>query len=85
MSSDLREVVHGEFKLLREERTKHGFKITKVVHHMRICFDSLESIIPFAMVADEIAQLRNKVNHTLDWSNALSAKLIFGSPESGSD
>lgn len=66
MISDLREEAHAKFKLLRKEMTEQRSNTTKVVDHMLVYFDSLESTMPSAVVAEKVPQLRNDANVILE-------------------
>lgn len=62
MISSLREEVHAEIKLLREEMIERRSNTTKVIDHLSVFSDYSESATPSTVVANEIAQLRNDFN-----------------------
>lgn len=51
---------------------------TRVMDHTLVCSDSLESIMPCAEAADEVAQLRCDVNVIPESATPSQTKWIFG-------
>lgn len=75
MTSDPREEVRTELKLLHNEMIKLRSNTAKTVDHMLVCVDSPESTMPSAVVTDGVAQLRNDFNVILVRRNALPIEM----------
>lgn len=71
MISDLRKESHCELYFLHEETTQLHSSATKINDHMSVCLDSLKGNIPSAVVAHEVAQLRNDVSVITEGRKAL--------------